>query len=136
MPARRTGQEQVATFLEALEHPLKAEIEAVRSIILEANAQLTEKIKWKAPSFCVNDADRITFNLHGHDRFMLIFHCGSQVTPYANNGPLFEDDTRRLKWVSGDRATITFRSMDDVIGMKRDLTQVINRWIQATEHIA
>lgn len=135
MPARRTGPDQVASFMEALEHPLKAEIEAVRSIILEANVHLTEKIKWNAPSFCVNNADRITFNLYRQDRILLIFHCGSQGTPFANNGPLFEDDTRQLKWVSGDRATITFRSMDDVIGMKTDLIQIINQWIQATEPI-
>jgi hypothetical protein len=135
MPARRTGQEQVESFLEELVHPLKAEIEAVRSIILGANAQLTEHIKWKAPSFCMNNADRITFNLHGQDRFLLIFHCGSKTTPHAKNGPLFEDDTKRLKWVTGDRATIKFKSMDDVLGMKNDLVHVINKWIQATEHI-
>jgi hypothetical protein len=42
---------KVNEYMRALEHRLKAEMEAVRAIILNANDQITEGIKWNAPSF-------------------------------------------------------------------------------------
>ncbi|MGB7815828.1 MAG: hypothetical protein WBL28_05710 [Methylotenera sp.] len=41
----------VHDFMANLAHPLKAEIEAVRSIILAADANISECVKWNAPSF-------------------------------------------------------------------------------------
>lgn len=64
-----SGPEQVAKFMSSLEHPFKEEIAEVRKIILGTNSRITEKIKWNAPSFCVDDEDRITFNLHGKGFF-------------------------------------------------------------------
>ncbi len=48
-PVSRT--DKVDEFLENLSHPLKAEVEAVRSIIKGVNKDINEEIKWKAPSF-------------------------------------------------------------------------------------
>lgn len=42
------------TWLEELQHPLKQEILEMRDIILDANKNLTEHIKWNAPSYCIN----------------------------------------------------------------------------------
>jgi flagellar motor switch protein FliG len=64
-PKNLSGHQQVVEFLNNLEHPLKKEIEEVRQIILSANPHINERIKWKAPSFCIEDEDRVTFNLHG-----------------------------------------------------------------------
>lgn len=130
-----SGPEQVVNYLKVLEHPLKAEIEVVRGIILEANGELSEHIKWNAPSYRLNENDRITFNLHGKDGFRLIFHCGSKITEYAQNGPLFEDDTNLLEWVTGDRATIKFRSMNEIEVNKKNLIKVIRKWIEVTRDI-
>lgn len=41
----------VDEFMAGLEQPLKAEIETVRAIILDADKRITERIKWNAPSF-------------------------------------------------------------------------------------
>ena len=43
--------QQVDRFLEGLDHPLKEQIEQLRLAILDSNDQITEHIKWKAPSF-------------------------------------------------------------------------------------
>lgn len=43
--------DKVDEFLENLSHPLKAEVEAVRSIIMGANKGIAEEVKWNAPSF-------------------------------------------------------------------------------------
>lgn len=126
-----SGPEQVAEFMNTLEHPLKAEIAEVRSIILQANEQLSEHIKWKAPSFCCDHEDRITFNLHGKGYFTLVFHRGAKVKDTIEHGPLIEDATGLMTWAANDRATIRFTDMDDVQAKKEPLTVLVNQWIDA-----
>jgi hypothetical protein len=124
--------QQVVEFLNNLEHPLKQEIEEVRSIILSANQEFTEHIKWKAPSFCINKEDRITFNLQGNGFFRLIFHCGAKVKEQAGKGRLIDDTTGLLDWAANDRAIIKFTDMNDVQAKKDKLVDVIIKWIEAS----
>ncbi|MFS0644699.1 DUF1801 domain-containing protein [Siminovitchia sp. 179-K 8D1 HS] len=127
-----SGPEQVAKFMNSLDHPFKEEIAEVRKIILGTNSRITEKIKWNAPSFCVDDDDRITFNLHGKGFFRLVFHCGTKVKNTANKEPLFVDNTGLLEWATGDRAIAKFIDMNDVKSKENDLRKVINKWIDMT----
>jgi len=53
--AKKKKAEDVSELMRQLEHPLKPEIEAVRRIILGADAQIREGIKWNAPSFYINE---------------------------------------------------------------------------------
>ncbi|KAA9332866.1 DUF1801 domain-containing protein [Adhaeribacter soli] len=129
-PEKKTGPEQVAAFLENLVHPLKPEIEEVRKIILNTNSQLTEHIKWNAPSFCLQGDDRITFNLHGKDCFRLIFHCGVKKT--GTKEQLFQDESGLLTWVAPDRATATFKDMADVKRKQDQLKVIIKKWLEVT----
>ncbi|GIP56724.1 MULTISPECIES: DUF1801 domain-containing protein [Paenibacillus] len=130
-----SGHEQVLGFLEKLEHPLKQEIEEVRKIILSSNDQITEHIKWNAPSFCVNNQDRITFNFHGKEGFRLVFHCGSKKTDYADKDRLLQDDSGLLEWATGDRATLTFTSAKDVEDKRGKLIEVVTKWIEVTKDV-
>ena len=68
----------VDQFMHALEPPLKVEIETLRASILNANENITEHVKWNAPSFCYHGVDRMTFNLRAQDRLQLIFHRGAK----------------------------------------------------------
>jgi hypothetical protein len=126
--------EQVASFLNNLEHPNKAEIMTVRKIILESNDRITEKIKWNAPSFCVDGDDRITFNLRGKEFFRLIFHCGAKVKSPPNMEPIINDEVGLLEWASPDRAILKFTTMNDVISKESYLKEIITKWIEATEN--
>ena len=127
-----SGHEQVVEFLNTLEHPFKKEIEEVRTVILSANAHMSEHIKWNAPSFCCNQEDRITFNLRGKDYFQLIFHCGAKVKDNNGKGQLFDDNTGLLEWITVDRASVKFTDMADVEAKKEKLAVVVNKWIEAT----
>ena len=124
--------QQVAEFLKNLEHPLKKEIEAVRQIILNANKELTEHIKWNAPSYCFNNDDRITFNLRGKGFFQLIFHCGAKVKQRAEKEPMMIDETGLLEWITNDRAFVKFQDMTDVTSRAESLGQLVNQWIIVT----
>ncbi|WP_317890669.1 DUF1801 domain-containing protein [Paenibacillus arenilitoris] len=122
-----TGHERVVAFLNDLEHPLKAEIEEVRSILLSANDRLTEQIKWNAPSFCYENEDRVTFNLRGNGYFLLVFHRGAKAKAAKET---YEDETGLLEWAAADRATVKFTDMDDVAAKKEKLAEAVNRWIE------
>ncbi|MRX73048.1 DUF1801 domain-containing protein [Bacillus lacus] len=126
-----SGNQQVLDFLDKLQHPLQEEIEEVRRIILSADERFTEHIKWNAPSFCIGNEDRITFNLKGKGFFRLVFHCGAKVKPKLPL-PLFDDHTGILEWQSNDRAVVRFLNMDDVKDKEENLRWVIGKWIETS----
>lgn len=128
---RLSGTQQVEEFLSNLEHDLKEEINEVRKIILSVNDQIDEHIKWKAPSFCFEGEDRITFNLRGKGFFRLIFHCGSKVKE-VDMTPFFNHTTDLLEWVSNDRAVVTFYDENDVKAKESKLKEIVTKWIEVS----
>ena len=72
------GTKEVNDFMKKLEHPLKNEIELVRTIILESDPSILEQVKWNAPSFR-NTEDFVTFNVRPVDKIQLVFHHPSIV---------------------------------------------------------
>src|SRR5690606_10862776 len=69
----------VDSYLDALQHARKAEIDTLRRLILSAVPGLVERIKWNAPSFGLGDDDRLTMRLHPGDRLQLILHRGARA---------------------------------------------------------
>ena len=124
------GPEQVAKFMNDLEHPLKEEIEIVRNIILSTDDKITEHIKWNAPSFCYEGEDRMTFNLNGKGFFRLVFHCGAKVKERKSNKPLIIDPSGILEWKAADRAIIKFTDKNDVKVNEEKLKEVITKWLK------
>jgi uncharacterized protein YdhG (YjbR/CyaY superfamily) len=70
--ANRT--EQVNEFMARLDHPFKAEVELVREIIKNVDPEITEQIKWNAPSFSYKGESLVTFNLWEKKHIHLVFH--------------------------------------------------------------
>jgi hypothetical protein len=137
MPAKKeksgaTGELQVKEFLDNLEHPLKKEILMVRKIILGSDKKLTEQIKWKAPSFCLNGDDKITFNFHGKDFFRVIFHTGAKVKENKVKGRLIEDPSGLLIWAANDRAVLQLTDSKDVKAKENVIKDLVNIWIIAS----
>lgn len=120
----------VDQYLRRLDHPLKVEIEAVREIILGADAGITEQIKWNAPSFCYQGDDRVTFRLHPSNQFIqLIFHRGAKAKDRREIA--IQDDTGLLEWVTTDRATLSLRSMEEVQRHAQALKRLVSQWVKA-----
>ncbi len=126
-----TDSAQVDAFLAQLQHPLKEAIGEVRRIMLGAHPELTEHIKWNAPSYCYRGDDRVTFNLHGEGFFRLVFHCGAKVKAVKPAGRLLDDATGLLEWVTNDRATVAFTGVPDVHAKEAALGRVVRQWIAA-----
>lgn len=64
----------VDQFMLELSYPLKAEVEALRTIIKGVDKNINEEIKWKAPSFNYRGEYLVTFNLRDTKRIHLVFH--------------------------------------------------------------
>lgn len=131
MPPKLTGPEQVAEFFDNLDSPLKPAMLAVRDIILGANKEITEHIKWNAPSFCHRGDDRVTFNIRKGDQILLIFHRGAKVKDGTGSGRLIEDDSGLLEWLADDRAMLKIIGIDDAMTKRYALTAILHKWIKA-----
>jgi len=129
--ARATAT-SVERYLLDLPHPRKGEIEEIRGAILENIPQITERVKWNAPSFCVAGDDRITFRLQPGDRVELVFHRGAKKRADTDTFS-FSDPSGLIKWSTPDRGTIAFRDQEDVRSKLPALIDVANRWINATK---
>ena len=113
---------QVEEYMRNLDHPMKAEAEAVRAIILGVDSRITEGIKWNSPSFYYK-GDMAVFNLHSQDYLLIVFP----------NGVVIDDQTGLLEGDYPDRRLAYFRSMDDVNAKKSALEAAIRGWIQVMD---
>lgn len=117
-PVSRT--DAVDKFMLGLSHPLKAEVEAVRSIIKGADKNIHEEIKWKAPSFNYNGEYLVTFNLRDVKRIHLVFH--NPMIPKVKSD-LLEGDYK-------DRRMMYFANMKDITAKKSELEKILKQLIK------
>lgn len=117
----------VDAFMANLEHPFKAEIEAMRQILREADPAIREGIKWKVPSFRTTEYFATT-HLRLKDGVGIVFHLGAKVREVADLS--IEDPSRLLTWLAKDRAMVTFSDMDDLRRRTPALEQLVLQWIK------
>ena len=118
----------VDDFMARLEHPLKAEIEAVRAIILGADPRIHESIKWNAPSFSIAE-HFATFKLRPIETVQVVFHTGAKSKPTATAMEI-DDPAGLLTWAAKDRCVATFSDMRDITSKTTALVMIVNQWIE------
>jgi len=123
---------EVTEFLDNQNHSFRNEIEQLRNIILNANAELTENIKWNGPNYCFEKNDRITMKIQPPKVVQLIFHRGAKVLAQPTD-KLINDDFGLLVWKENDRAVATFKNRNDIENNKENLLKIINDWINAAK---
>ena len=117
----------VDRLIQALNHPLKPEMEAIRSIILDSDSRITEGIKWNAPSFYCNGWFA-TYHVRSRDRLQVIFHRGAKVRANPAGRLPIDDPTGLLKWLAKDRCIATFSSASDLAAKKSALNSIVSQW--------
>jgi len=123
---------EVTNFLDQLNHPFRLEIEQLRNYILLANNNLTETIKWNGPNYSFNNEDRITMRVQPQsNQVQIIFHRGAKKQIQPKN-KLIDNKTKLLTWKENDRATINFKSLQEIEESKAELQIIINEWLLAT----
>ena len=131
MAKRAAPPSSADEFMKALHHPLKEVAEAVRKAIRRADKSPVEGIKWNAPSFQHDGDDRITLNFSAKDRVRVIFHCGAKPPKSKPRSPIVELESEVLEWPSNDRAIMTFRSAEAFKAHKKELAEMVRKWIKA-----
>ncbi|RIV68865.1 DUF1801 domain-containing protein [Flagellimonas aequoris] len=123
--------QEVTEFLDGLNHPLRTEIEHLRTLILNAEDRLTENVKWNGPNYSIDDADRITMKIHPPKQIQLIFHRGAKKLEQPK-APMISSRSKLLVWKGNDRAIASFKNLDDIGKGKTELMEIVKSWIQAT----
>jgi hypothetical protein len=128
LPSRKSAS--VDEFLGALQHQRKDEVEFLRQLILQCSPEISEQIKWNAPSFCFKGDDRVTMRLQPKDRVDLIFHRGAKVKDASDFH--FEDPSKLLEFKAPDRAILVIKNFEDLRAKKKQLGELVMRWMVAT----
>jgi len=127
-PRKAASPEDVAAFLAALDHPLKAEILALRQIILAADNSIAEGVKWNTLSFRTTDYFA-TVHLRAKDGVQIILHRGAKVRDNSS-AITIPDPAALLEWLARDRASVKFRNLQDIRARRADFTNIIRQWIR------
>jgi hypothetical protein len=109
----------VDAYMERLDHPFKAEVEAVRAIIRGVDPRITEQVKWNAPGFSYKGY-MATFNLHATRHLHLVWH----------NGVVLEDPDGLLEGSYPDRRMTYFTGMAEVEARRPALEALVRRWVE------
>jgi uncharacterized protein YdhG (YjbR/CyaY superfamily) len=110
----------VDEFMAELDHPFKTEVQAVREIIKGVNKNITEQIKWNAPSFSYQGNYLVTFNLHAKKNVHLVFH-NPEVSKVKSE--IFEGDYP-------DRRMVYFTDMEDIQAKKAALEKAVGELVR------
>lgn len=114
-----SNTKKVDEFMSKLEHPLKTEMEAVRQILINANAKIEEDVKWGGPSFFYKE-DLATFNPRIKNYVALIFH----------KGELLNIKSDFLEQATKGKVYAKFYSMDQVRENKELIEKMVNAWVE------
>lgn len=110
---------EVDQFIAKLKHPLKAEMERVREIILSADNKMTEVIKWGGPTFVYKG--NLATLMPRTKRFVnLFFQTGATI---PNGHGILEGEAKEVR-------VARFHDMKDIDGKKEALKAVVREWIR------
>lgn len=112
---------QVDEYMAALVHPYQVEVAALREIILGVSDDITETIKWNAPTFSYKGY-LATFNLHsklGRQVAHLVFH----------NGIILDDPEGILEGDYPDRRMLYLNGMAEVEANADALRALVRDWM-------
>ena len=121
--------EAVDQFMATLDHPHKADIEALRAAMRAVDPAIAEGIKWNAPSWRTGEYFATT-HLRGKVGFSVILHLGAKARALPAGGLVIDDANLLLKWLGPDRAQVTFVSSADFAAKLPGLQAVVKDWIR------
>jgi len=119
----------VAEYLADLEGDKLKQVELLRSMILKLNPDLIERIKWNAPSYALEDDDRVTFAMNKTGITTLVLHMGAARKEDKTAQPVLADDHGLLEWKSDIRGLMAFDSSQEITERADDIADVLSRWI-------
>ncbi len=113
----------VDDYLAAQSPAARAEVEALRSLVMDADPRLVEIVKWNSPSYTLDGEDRLTVNVGRNDAVRLVLHRGvHQAETKGATSNFAGDPEGLLTWHSDIRASLAAADA----GRARD---VVRAWL-------
>jgi hypothetical protein len=120
---KSSESDKVDEYMKRLVHPLSDVVGALRQVILDADPEIGEEVKWNAPTYFYTGAMKpsdpkqykrylVVFNLFKKDCIRLVFWGGAKVDDKSG---FLEGD-----YADGRRLAL-FRSLQDVKSKKKAL---------------
>ena len=120
----------VAEFMSSLDENKKSQVELLRIIIFSVHPNVTEHIKWNAPSYVLEGEDRVTFNLINKENVVkLIIHMGATQKEDKKAKPILSDDAGIVEWNSNIRGTLSFSSKEDIKFKAERVQTLLQKWL-------
>ncbi len=120
--------DKVNTWMDALDHPLKPVPQALRTIILAADAAVGEHIKWNHPAFFYT-GEMKAFDPKEYKRHLIVFNLRSKdggVLLVFPHGAVADDPTGLLTGDYADgRRLARFHTLAEVNAAKIPLTNIV-----------
>ncbi|WP_200935021.1 DUF1801 domain-containing protein [Brevundimonas sp. Leaf363] len=120
----------VEAFIETWPEAIRPLTRRLRDIALAAAPDVTEHIKWNAPSFCVEGDDRITLGLERSGAVRVVLHRGAKAKDAA--GFAFTDPDRLARWAAPDRGVLVFKDAAALEAVEGPFGDLCERWLAAT----
>ncbi|HEX8470129.1 MAG TPA: DUF1801 domain-containing protein [Brevundimonas sp.] len=120
----------VTVWLDSLDQPTRAAIDALREVVRNSGGALHEEIKWNAPNYAHEGRDRVTLGIEPRGGYRVVLHRGAKVADTA--GFHFEDPDRLAVWPSPDRGVVRLADRAEIEAKCEALAGLIARWIVAT----
>lgn len=114
---------KVDEYLKKKAHPLTAEIQLVREIIMATDDRIEETIKWSAPTFMYK-GNMASFFMNAKKFVSLMFHKGASI-----------DNPNGLLTGDGKEGRVArFEDMADIKKKKKHLQAVVKAWIKMQDN--
>lgn len=132
---QHSGSEDVSAFIKKTPAEAAKLLEAIRQVILSTDKEISEQIKWNAPSFYFSgdmkafDAkeykrDIVVYNLHKKEYVLLVFPSGAKIN---NDSGLLEGDYK------DGRRLLKILDLKDLKTKEKNLQKALKDWLSQVE---
>ena len=103
-------------------------VDRVRALAAAAAPELTERIKWNAPSFAKGDTDRITLGIDKNGGVRVVLHRGA--TAKTPPGFTFTAPVDLVQRAAPDRGNLRFAKVAAVDNRAGEIGDLFRRWLE------
>ena len=118
-----------SALLDAYKHPLRTEIDLLRTIILASDKSIEEGVKWNAASFRTTEWFATLNGPKQTKEPMIILHAGAKVKGIVVKDRI-PDPQGLIKWLGNDRGQIVFKDVSDIKNNQSALKELLGAWIK------
>lgn len=129
-PSGAPRRAEIDIYLAAKQHPLAAEIDALRAWILGVDDSIREEIKWNSVSFRNEHDFFATVHLRSTGSLQLVMFTGVKKKATAQTGVQVDDPKQLIeKWAAKDRCVLDLGKGTAFKANRAALTKLVKAWI-------